>query len=145
MKKIQGRPQPFGAYVENGKVNFAVQVPAGKKCEVLLYRAGKQEPRYRFEMPEEEGIGEVRFLAVEGIAAEKFEYNFMIDDEVYVDPYVKEIAGKRQFGKPHAASPERLTPAELAEMTEASGRLPVQDRPEQKAEQNHQIRGSGMK
>ena len=35
MKKIQGRPQPFGAYVENGKVNFAVQVPAGKKCEVL--------------------------------------------------------------------------------------------------------------
>ena len=62
MKKIQGRPQPFGAYVANGKVNFAVQVPAGKKCEVLLYRAGKQEPRYRFEMPEEEGIGEVRSL-----------------------------------------------------------------------------------
>lgn len=106
MKKIQGKPQPFGAYVEGGKVNFAVQAPSGKKCEVLLYRAGKQEPRYRFEMPEEEGIGEVRFLALEGIEAEKYEYNFMIGGEVYVDPFVKEIAGKRQFGQAAAVRPE---------------------------------------
>ena len=141
MKIIQGKPQPFGAYVEGGKVNFAVQVPAGKKCEVLLYRAGKQQPRYRYEMPEEEGIGEVRFLAIEGIEAEKYEYNFLIGDEVYVDPYVKEIAGKRQFGKRQAASPERLMPAELAGMTEMSGLPPVQGRPDHEEKQDHQIRG----
>ena len=113
MKKIQGRPQPFGAYVEGGKVNFAVQVPAGEKCEVLLYRAGKTQPKYRLEMPEEEGIGEVRFLAVEGIDAEKYEYNFMIGDEVCIDPFVKEIAGKGAFGRRRPSAPEQLTEPEM--------------------------------
>ena len=141
MKIIQGKPIDIRIDVEGGKVNFAVQVPAGKKCEVLLYRAGKQQPRYRYEMPEEDGIGEVRFLAVEGIEAEKYEYNFMIDDEVYVDPYVKEIAGKRQFGKRQAAFPERSVPAEPSGMTELSGKFPVQGGPERGEKPDHQIRG----
>lgn len=98
MKKKSGYPQPFGAEVDNERVNFAVRVPDGKKCELLLYRAGRKEPAYRFDMPEEEGVGEVRFLAVEGIQASRFEYNFMIDGKVCVDPYVKELAGKEKFG-----------------------------------------------
>lgn len=98
MKKVQGKPQPFGASVEGNKVNFAVQVPAGKKCEVLIYRSGARQPRYRFEMPEDEGIGEVRFLAVEGIESDRYEYNFMIDGEVYIDPFVREISGVKRFG-----------------------------------------------
>ena len=67
MKKITGRPQPFGTVVEGAKVNFALRVPAGKKCELLLYREGKTRPECTFDMPEEDGIGEVRFLAVDGI------------------------------------------------------------------------------
>ena len=69
MKKIKGSPQPFGTAVENNKVNFAVQVPAGKSCELLLYKAGEESPESSFDMPEEEGIGEVRFLAVEDLRA----------------------------------------------------------------------------
>lgn len=99
MKKTAGRPQPFGTVVEGTVVNFAVQVPAGKKCELLLYREGKAHPECTFDMPEEEGIGEVRFLAVEGLDAEKYEYNFRIDEKVCLDPYVREIAGKKAFGK----------------------------------------------
>ena len=93
MKKTTGKPQPFGAAVERDRVNFSVQVPSGKTCELLLYRRGKAQPAARFEMPEQEGIGEVRFLAVEGIEAEKYEYNFEIGGKVYIDPYVKEITG----------------------------------------------------
>ncbi len=99
MKKISGRPQPFGTAVEGRKVNFAVQVPAGKKCELLLYREGRKHPECTFDMPENEGIGEVRFMAVEDIDAEKYEYNFRIDDQVSIDPYVREIAGKKVFGR----------------------------------------------
>ena len=64
MRKIKGSPQPFGASVEKNKVNFAVQAPAGKKCELLLYRKGEESPQCSFEMPEEEGIGEVRKKAL---------------------------------------------------------------------------------
>ena len=94
MKKIKGSPQPFGTAVENNKVNFAVQVPAGKSCELLLYKAGEESPEYSFDMPEEAGIGEVRFLAVEDLRASKYEYNFRIADRICVDPYVKELAGR---------------------------------------------------
>lgn len=100
MKKTIGRPQPFGAVVERDRVNFAVQVPAGKTCELLVYRRGEETPRFCFDMPEEEGIGEVRFLALEEIDAAEYEYNFRVGGRVYVDPYVKELAGREKFGVP---------------------------------------------
>ena len=99
MKKTSGRPQPFGTVVEGRRVNFAVQVPRGKKCELLLYREGNKRPEHIFDMPEEEGIGEVRFLAVEDIDAGRYEYNFRIGGRVWIDPYVRETAGKKPFGK----------------------------------------------
>ena len=55
MEKVKGSPQPFGAAVESSRINFAVQVPAGKSCELLLYKAGEDSPEYSFAMPEEEG------------------------------------------------------------------------------------------
>ena len=75
MKNTKGRPQPFGAVVEGTGVNFVLQVPSGKKCELLLYREGEKESDRSFEMPEDEGIGEVRFVRIDGIDAEKYEYN----------------------------------------------------------------------
>lgn len=99
MEKTTGKPQPFGAAVEQNRINFSVQVPKGKPCALLLYRKGKMQPAVRFEMPEEEGIGEVRFLAVEGIDAGKYEYNFEINGKVTIDPYVREITGKKVFGR----------------------------------------------
>ncbi len=99
MKKVEGYPQPLGVTTKQNKVNFAVSVPAGKKCELLLYRAGKTEPAYVYDMPEEEGLGEIRFLAVEGLDGHKYEYNFKIDDRVMLDPYVRELARTRKFGE----------------------------------------------
>ena len=98
MRKIKGSPQPFGVDIKGKNINFAVQVAKGKTCELLLYKRGKEVPEYQFDMPEEEGVGEVRFLAVEGLKADRYEYNFLIDGKVCVDPYVKELAGKEKFG-----------------------------------------------
>ncbi len=108
MKKTKGRPQPFGAVVDGSGVNFAVQVPAGKKCGLLLYREGGKEPEHSFDMSEDEGIGEVRFLRLEDIEAEKYEYNYVIDGKVYVDPYVREIAGKKRFGRRYDENPHQI-------------------------------------
>ena len=108
MKKAMGRPQPFGADVEGDRVNFAVQVPGGKSCSLLLYRKGEDHPVSTFDMPEEEGIGEVRFLMVEGIEPEQYEYNFQIDEKIYLDPYVREITGKEVFGEKRELSEHQV-------------------------------------
>ena len=98
MIKREGSPQPFGAHAEKDRVNFAVQVPKGQKCELLLYRAGKTVPEYTFEMPEEEGIGEVRYLSVEGKNIGRYEYNYRINKKVCMDPYVRKLPGKKPSG-----------------------------------------------
>ena len=98
MSKKKGSPQPFGVDIKGKNINFAVQVAKGKTCELLLYKRGKEVPEYQFDMPEEEGVGEVRFLSVEGLKADQYEYNFLIDGKVCVDPYVKELAGNGLCG-----------------------------------------------
>ena len=47
MNRTTGRPQPFGAAVEQDRINFSVQVPKGKSCALLLYRKGKAQPAAR--------------------------------------------------------------------------------------------------
>ncbi len=98
MKTAKGYPQPLGVTAGNGKMNFAVSVPAGKRCELLLYRTGQNEPAEIFDMPEEEGLGEVRFLALDELDGQQYEYNYRIGGKVYVDPFVKEVARSQQFG-----------------------------------------------
>lgn len=98
MKKTAGKPQPFGAVIEGNHINFSVHVPKGTKCSLLLYKQGKKAPEHIIDMPEEEGVGEVRFLGIEGIDPQMFEYNYQIGDKICVDPYVREITGEKEFG-----------------------------------------------
>ena len=51
MTKKEGRPTPLGAEVKREQVNFAVEAPQGKTCELLLYRKGEPEPAFCFDMP----------------------------------------------------------------------------------------------
>ena len=99
MKRKNGRPLPLGTTVHGTCVNFSVAVEEEKTCRLLLYRAGTEEPEQIFEMTKEDAIGEVRFLAVEGIDARKYEYNYEVDGKLIMDPYVKEIAGKKCWGQ----------------------------------------------
>ncbi|MBO5460956.1 MAG: glycogen debranching protein [Ruminococcus sp.] len=91
MRQVMGYPKPLGTEKRNATMNFATVVPAGKTCSLLLYKAGKPEPVEEFAMPEEDGIGEVRFLALEGLKANRYEYNYRIDGKIYTDPFAKSI------------------------------------------------------
>ena len=99
MKRVKGYPQPLGIYqLGETSYNFAVSVPKGKTCELLLYHVGDEVVAHQFEMSQEDGIGEVRFLALEGFDAKSYEYNYKIDGKVCLDPYVREITGDSTFG-----------------------------------------------
>ena len=99
MKKVQGYPLPLGISITEHKINFSMVVKQGKKCKLLLYKSGEKEPKKMIEMPENEGIGAVRYLAIEKSEFQFQEYNYMIGDEIVVDPYAKAISGKEVWGE----------------------------------------------
>ena len=99
MKRIEGKPLPVGVTIGKDSVNFSIAVPEKKTCQLLLYKAGEITPTYTFELKEEDAFGEMRFIALEGLETKKYEYNYEIDGEVVLDPYVKEIAGKSIWGE----------------------------------------------
>ncbi len=99
MKRLKGNPLPIGILIKEGGVNFSIVAEKGKECSLLLYRVGSTKPAYTFEMKEEDAIGNVRFLEVQGIDIKKYEYNYLIDGEIVTDNCAKAVAGKEIWGK----------------------------------------------
>lgn len=99
MRTDKGRIYPLGAStVENG-INFSIAVERGKKCELLLYKAGGRSPFWNIEMKEEPDHGMIRSIRLEELKPEEWEYNFRIDGIECLDPYVKAVAGKNNWGE----------------------------------------------
>lgn len=97
MKQIKGKPLPIGVAVTETEVNFSIAVPGGKECSLLLYHPGKKVPCASFKM--KECLGEVYYLALKDMGKRDYEYNYMVDGEVVVDPYAKALAGRERWGK----------------------------------------------
>ena len=95
MKVVQGSPLPLGVTYKNGRANFAMEVPEGKTCKLLLYRKGEASllASYAFSAH----IGAVSYLAVDGLEDESYEYNYEIDEEIIVDPYAKALTGREKW------------------------------------------------
>ena len=100
MRTDKGRIYPLGASVLENGVNFSVAVEQGKKCELLLYKAGGKSPFWNIEMKEEPNHGMLRAIQVEGLKPEEWEYNFRIDGAECLDPYVRAVSGKKNWGEP---------------------------------------------
>ena len=89
MREVQGYPLPLGVQISENKINFSIAVPTEKKCQLLIYRAGRKQLYRQFEM--ETAVGEVRCIALTDIEPEEYEYNYLINGEVVVDPYVQAL------------------------------------------------------
>lgn len=100
MRTDKGRIYPLGASVLENGVNFSVAVEQGKKCELLLYKTGGKSPFWNIEMKEEPNHGMLRAIQVEGLKPEEWEYNFRIDGAECLDPYVRAVSGKKNWGEP---------------------------------------------
>ena len=92
-----GQPLPMGVTIAEDYVNFSVEAKPSRECRLLLYRKGETVPAYTFDMTEE--LGTVRYLAISGLDPESYEYNYLIDGTVTVDPYARAIAGKEIWGE----------------------------------------------
>ena len=83
MREVQGYPLPLGVQISENKINFSIAVPIEKKCQLLIYRAGRKRLYRQFEM--ETAVGEVRCIALTDIEPAEYEYNYLINGEVVVE------------------------------------------------------------
>lgn len=97
MKKVKGQPFPLGVSEYENGFNFAVSVPKGKRAKLLLYTQEGTQPAEEVEL--EASLGEVRCVALKCMDSSLLFYNYKIDDEVVLDPYVKAISGKYTWGE----------------------------------------------
>ncbi len=118
-----GYPLPLGATCYENYINFAVEGEMGGTCTLLLYKKGCETPFH--EIPMEQEWGAVHCVAVEGIAPEEYEYNFLMEDEILVDPYGKAIAGKSSWGEKRSVENHEIRTALIKEDYDWEGDLPL--------------------
>ena len=92
MKKMTGYPLPLGISVKDDVINFSVAVDSGKTCFLCLYNENSDAPLDRIELTEEHAMGEVRYVALSKSDVDHMEYNYEINGEFILDPYVKSVA-----------------------------------------------------
>lgn len=78
--------------------NFTVEVPEGKNASLVLYK--KRSKKLCMEIPftSENKAGEVYSLFLPDFLPEGYEYNFLLDGQVYIDPWAYGISGRERFG-----------------------------------------------
>lgn len=91
MKKRKGYPLPLGVTVREDEVCFSVAVESGKTCHLCFYKEHQQEPEAKLELSKEDAVGEVRYIAVDKSEVENLEYQYEIDGQCMLDPYVKSV------------------------------------------------------
>lgn len=97
MKIMKGQPFPLGVSKTEDRINFAVAIPEGKCAKLLLYTKVGTEPAKEIDL--EQSMGEVCCVALSEMDTSFAYYNFKTDEGIFLDPYVKAIAGKSVWGE----------------------------------------------
>ena len=78
--------------------NFTVEVPEGKNASLVLYKKRSKKPCMEIPFTCENKAGEVYSLFLPDFLPEGYEYNFLLDGQVYIDPWAYGISGRERFG-----------------------------------------------
>jgi glycogen operon protein len=103
----EGTYNKFGAEQLSDGICFTFEGEKDSTCALRLYdkRARDGQAGYRdIPVPREYCLGAVRSLCVPGLDPRRYDYNYVIDGQVVVDPYAKRIVGREKW-----ADPERRT------------------------------------
>ena len=97
----EGNYGRFGASRFANGICFTFEGEKDSDCAIRLYekrRKGETPCAYRdLAVPKEYCIGAVRSVCVDGLDASNYDYNYVIDGNVVVDPYARRIIGREQW------------------------------------------------
>jgi glycogen operon protein len=106
-----GRPQPFGATIVPGGVNFSIFSSHATSCSLVLFKKHAKAPLAEIPFPDEFRIGNVYCMVVFDLDYENLEYGYRMDgpnnfeqghwfdqSKILLDPYAKVIGGRDAWG-----------------------------------------------
>ena len=106
-----GRPQPLGATIVHGGVNFALFSRHATACTLVLFHRGKRRPFVEIPFPEAFRVGHVWAMVVFDLDIEDIEYGYRVDGpnrphighrfnsrKVLLDPYARSVGGVSEWG-----------------------------------------------
>lgn len=89
---------PMGVHIYRNRVHFAVEASGEAELVLCLYHAG--ELTERIEFPQENRLGDIRYMDVSGLNTAKLEYSFEFSDGTFVrDNYAKRVYGWEKWGE----------------------------------------------
>lgn len=98
----EGNYCSFGASSLADGICFTFEGEKDSDCAVRLYKKRKRADQscgYRdIPVPKEFCIGAVRSVCIGGLDAASYDYNYVIDGTVVVDPYARRIVGREKWG-----------------------------------------------
>lgn len=97
----EGNYNGFGATRLADGICFTFEGEKECDCAVRLYEKRKNKSERSswrdIPVPREYCIGAVRSVCISGIQAQAYDYNYVIDGEVVVDPYAKRMIGREKW------------------------------------------------
>ncbi len=106
-----GKPQPFGATIVPGGVNFSIFSSHSTSCSLVLFKKHAKAPLVEIPFPDEFRIGNVYCMVVFDLDYEDLEYGYRMDgpndfqqghwfnpSKILLDPYAKIIGGRDEWG-----------------------------------------------
>lgn len=98
----EGNYSRFGASRLADGICFTFEGEKDSDCAIRLYEKRKGTDLsgvYRdIPIPKEFCIGAVRSVCVDGLNAAQYDYNYVIDGNIVVDPYARRIIGREKWG-----------------------------------------------
>ena len=79
----------LGVWQESGWTAAAVTAGRESQVSLLLYEKGSSVPVSALPFPENGRMGMVHTMNIKGLRISNYEYNFLIDGKVTVDPCAK--------------------------------------------------------
>jgi glycogen operon protein len=109
-----GKPEPFGATLVPGGINFAIYSTHATACVLVLYEKGANTPFVEIPFYDDFRVGHVYAMIVFNLNYENLEYGFRFDgpyepalghrfdpNVVVMDPYTRQIGGRDDWGMPY--------------------------------------------
>lgn len=95
----KGITTALGVTIYQEGINFAVSVEEGIVCRFLLYFYGESEPILDYTFDEANKTGDIYSIFVKNLDQLKYEYIYLLDNEIYLDPYARILTGREEWGK----------------------------------------------
>lgn len=88
---------PMGLTLSGRRLHVSIAA-ACEQCSLVLYEKGVEEPFQTIDFPQENRMGDVWSMMLEGEDYQKFEYCLLIDGTLQADPYGRMFYGHESWG-----------------------------------------------